>query len=49
MTKTAWIVVGIAVALGVTALTVWQVGENQRAKREKDDVLKSLKDSGGIK
>jgi hypothetical protein len=49
MTKTAWIVVGIAVALGVTALTVWQVGEKQREKREKDDVLKSLKDSGAIK
>ena len=48
MTKTTWIVLGVVVAVGLTGLIVWQQSEKQRAKREKDDVLKSLKDMGKI-
>jgi hypothetical protein len=49
MTKTTWIVIGVLVAVGITGLAVWQIGEKQRANREKEDVLKSLKDIGAIK
>lgn len=49
MTKTTWIIIGVGVAIGLTALLVYSQSDKQRAKKEKDDVLKSLKDTGIVK
>jgi hypothetical protein len=49
MTKTTWIVLGVGLAIGLTALIVYAQSDKQRAKKERDEVLKSLKDTGVVK
>ena len=43
MTKTQWIIIGVGVAVGLTALLIWKKNDDEQIQKEKEDVLKQLK------
>jgi uncharacterized membrane-anchored protein YhcB (DUF1043 family) len=43
MTKTAWIVIGVGVAVGLTALLIWRANDQEGIKKKTEEQLKLFK------